>query len=393
MSDDKRFEVIPEWVQLQFEEQSAVQDVYGFSSTKGLITVEGVRYLPKGVNSKTLLVYMHPASTQTIVLFPKTMAAAGFHVLAAGSRFTRNDTALVMEKILRDLAAYVRHAREVWGYEKIVLAGWSGGGSLMTFYQSQAENTTITHTPAGDPIDVAGFGLLPADGLIFHAAHISRAHILRTMIDPSVLDEDDPSIRDVELDLYDPRNPHQPPYTPEYIARFRAAQLDRMHRRTRWVKAMLEHLRSQGGVENERTFITHRTMAEPRYLDMSLDPNDRKPRMSFVGEPETVNSAPAGLARCSTLRGWLSQWSIDDTNVDAIRNVRQISVPFMGICNSGDDAVLGSQIEDVYKAAASKSKSYQFIQGANHYYAGQPEHLQMAVHVYREWLTANNLLV
>ena len=32
-----------------------------------------------------------------------------------------------------------------------------------------------------------------------------------------------PDDRDVELDLYDPRNPHRAPYTAAYVARFRAA--------------------------------------------------------------------------------------------------------------------------------------------------------------------------
>lgn len=35
------------------------------------------------------------------------------------------------------------------GYEKVVLCGWSGGGSLSALYQSEAEQPTITHTPAG----------------------------------------------------------------------------------------------------------------------------------------------------------------------------------------------------------------------------------------------------
>src|SRR6266702_4302546 len=195
------FEIHSEWVQLQFEESSVVQDVYGFSSTKGVITLEGVRYIPKGRSSKTLIIFMHPASTQTILAIPRMMARFGMHILAAGSRYTRNDTTLIMEKVLRDLGAYVRHAKEVWGYDKIVLVGWSGGGSLAMLYQAQAEKPTITSTPAGDPIDVAGFGLIPADGVIFHAAHISRASILLDFIDPSILDESNPDIRDLELDI------------------------------------------------------------------------------------------------------------------------------------------------------------------------------------------------
>lgn len=387
----KTYRVQAEWVQLQFEESSPVQDVYGFSSTKGIITVEGVRYLPDNP-SKTLIVYMHPASTQTIVTTPKTMASYGFHVLAAGSRYTRNDTALIMEKILRDLGAYIRHAKHVWGYKQIILAGWSGGGSLITFYQSQAEQPTITHTPAGDPIDVAGFGLIPADGVIFHAAHISRAAVLLDFIDPSVLDESDPSIRDPELDLYNPQNPNKPPYSPEYLARFRAAQRARIDRRTSWVREMLAYLKQKRTSENERGFVTHRTMADPRFLDGAIDPSDRKIGMSFLGEPESVNTAPAGLARFSTLRSWLSQWSIADTNVHALRNTADISVPLLAIANSADDAVLGSQIKDVYDVARSPGKRYDMIQGANHYYAGQPEHIRIAAQHYADWLDANSLL-
>ena len=99
-----------------------------------------------------------------------------------------------------------RHAREVWGYEKVVLAGWSGGGSLALFYQSQAERPTVTHTPAGDPCHIVDAGLLPADGFIFQAAHVSRAVVLADWIDPSVLDENDPDRRDPDLDLYHPDN-------------------------------------------------------------------------------------------------------------------------------------------------------------------------------------------
>ena len=387
----KTFEVQPEWVQLQFEEQSAVQDVYGFSSTKGIITVEGVRYLPNNP-SKTLIIYMHPASTQTIVPVPKTMAAYGFHVLAAGSRYTRNDTTLIMEKVLRDLGAYVRHAKEVWGYQKIVLAGWSGGGSLVTFYQSQAERVTITQTPAGDPMDVASFALIPADGIIFHAAHVSRAAVLLDFMDPSILDENDPSIRDTELDLYNPNNPNKPPYSAEFIARFRAAQRARIDRRTIWVREMLDHLKSKRTTEDERGFVTHRTMADPRFLDPTIDPSDRKIGMSFLGEPQTVNTAPAGLARFSTLRSWLSQWSIADSNVHAVRNGAAMSVPLLAIANSADDAVLGPQVKQVYDAAPSAGKRFHIVQGANHYYAGQPQQLHVAAQHYADWLESNGLL-
>src|SRR2546426_10106908 len=137
-------------------------------------------------------------------------------------------------KVLVDLGAYLRHAKQKWGYEKILLCGWSGGGSLALFYQAQAEKPTITRTPAGDAVDLRN--LVPADAMIFQAAHLSRARMLAEWIDPSVSDENDPDRRDLELDIYHPGCPNQPPYSKEFVARFRAAQLARMRRKTAWVK-------------------------------------------------------------------------------------------------------------------------------------------------------------
>ncbi len=223
-------------------------------------------------------------------------------MLCAGSRYQRNDTALIMEKVLLDLGAYVRHAKEVWGYRHVVLVGWSGGGSLAVSYQAEAEDPRITHTPAGDPVNVKGAGLIPADAVIYQAAHLSRAHLLAEAIDPSVRDETDPDDRDIELDIYDPRNPNQPPYTEAFIARYRAAQLARMRRITAWARTTLQALKERGTGEVERPFIVHRTLADPRFLDPALDPNDRKPSWCYLGNPETVNSGPVGLARFTTLR-------------------------------------------------------------------------------------------
>jgi hypothetical protein len=64
------------------------------------------------------------------------------------------------------------------GYEKVILVGWSGGGSLSLFYQAEAEAPSITATPAGDAVDLTQAGLEPADGVIFIAANLSRAETL-----------------------------------------------------------------------------------------------------------------------------------------------------------------------------------------------------------------------
>ena len=226
----ERCEVVPDWVHVTHVESSEFREVYGFAGGgHGSVNLEGIRLRPKDRPSQTLIVYMHPASTLQLLPLPRAMVERGAHVLCAGSRYARNDTPLIMEKVLIDLGAYIRHAKEVWGYERVVLAGWSGGGSLSLFYQSQAERPTITRTPAGDPVDIPGAKLIAADAMLLQAAHISRAVMLRDWIDPSVRDEDNPDDRDPELDLYDPRNPESaavldgvPPAVPGRTARTRA---------------------------------------------------------------------------------------------------------------------------------------------------------------------------
>src|SRR5690606_14270494 len=126
----------------------------------------------------------------------------------------------IMEKVVQDLAACVKDARERLGYQNVILGGWSGGGALSLFYQQQAQHPTVTCTPAGDPPDLTRLDLPPADGIMLLAAHISRHGTLTEWLDPSILDEQDPTKRDPELDIYNPDNPNQPPYSPEFIERY-----------------------------------------------------------------------------------------------------------------------------------------------------------------------------
>lgn len=386
------FPIAPEWVHIQFAENAKFREVYGFAGSQGTVNLEGIRFVPEGKPSKTLAVYMHPATTLQLLPMPQAMAKAGVHVLCAASRFAKNDTPLIMEKVVLDLGAHIRHAREKWGYEKIVLCGWSGGGSLSLFYQSQAEKPSITHTPAGDEVNLRDAALIPADAFIFQAAHLSRAHTFSEWIDPSVIDEADPDRRDLELDIYNPKCPNQPPYAADFVAHFRKKQLERVRRRTAWVKETLETLRKRNSEEMERGFVTYRTLCDVRFMDPAIEPNDRKPRWTFLGAPETANTGPVGLARFSTLRAWLSQWSPEDSNADGPRCARQVSVPMLAIENSADDAVPQPHTGIIHAAAASKDKQMKVIKGATHYYQGQPELLKQAVDLCVGWMDKQRLI-
>ncbi|MBT4486283.1 MAG: alpha/beta fold hydrolase [Rhodospirillaceae bacterium] len=369
---------------VSFEDHSLIKETYAGQLNR--ITLEGHLLRPDDRPSKTVLIFMHPSGLMHYLPMPLAMARAGHHVMTCGSRYPKNDSALIMEKVALDMGAHIRHAKEAFGYEKIILAGWSGGGSLSMFYQSEAEDPSITQTPAGDPVDVATAGLQPADGVLQLAAHVSRALILTEWLDASIIDEGDPDRRDDELNLYDPKNPNQPTYAAEFLERYIAAQVARNRRITAWVQERLAHLRQHKGPAAEQGFVVHGTMADPRWLDPTIDPNDRKPNWSFMGDPRMVNDAPAGLARFCTLRSWLSQWSYDLSGANGPACAKRISVPALVVGNTADDGCTPSHTNRIYEAIASSDKTKQLIQGATHYYFGQPDKLAAAVATVDGWL-------
>ena len=378
---------------VSFPETAKYTETYGFAGNSGRVNLEGQLLRGTGAPSKTVYVFMHPTSTLQLLPMPTALADAGLHVLCAASRYPKNDTALIMEKVAIDLGKWLDYARGELGYEKVVLVGWSGGGSLSLFYQAQAESPTITHTPAGDEVNLVEAGLKPADGVIFIAAHLSRAETLTEWLDPSVLDELDPDLRDPEFDIYSPDCPHQPPYSAEFIQRFRAAQVARNRKITHWALDMLAELKRRGSFEQERAFIVHRTMCDVRWFDGTIDPNDRPIGKSYMGDPRTVNVGPVGLARFTTLRSWLSQWSYDLSNAKGPMNAALIKrSPVLQIENNADEAVPATHNPTIRAALATENKEYMKIPHATHYYLGQPELLTACIDRVIDWSKRQGLL-
>jgi pimeloyl-ACP methyl ester carboxylesterase len=368
---------------LVFKESEGIRDSYG--GIGGLITLQAHHLKPE-TPSDTLVIFMHPMGIMHYLPLPGALAKAGVHVLTATSRYPNNDSALIMEKVAVDLGKWVAHAREKLGYARIILAGWSGGGSLALLYQAEAADPQITHTPAGDAFDMKAAALPPIDGIMLLAAHVSRAEILTEWLDASVIDEANPGARDPKLNLYGPAAP-QPPYTQDFLSLYAAAQRARTRRITAWAKATLADITARHGPHAERAFIVHGTMAAPCWLDPTIDPNDRTPGRCYLGDPRAINDAPGGLARFSTLRSWLSQWSL--ASHARLSNVApRIQVPVLIISNTADDACTPSHAARLHKAVENAaSRTLHHIEGATHYYAFQPHHLEAATTHIKHWLT------
>jgi pimeloyl-ACP methyl ester carboxylesterase len=134
-------------------------------------------------------------------------------------------------------------------------------------------------------------------------------------------------------------------------------------------------------------------MCDPRWIDATLDPNDRKPNWTYLGDPRTVNAGPAGLARFSTLRSWLSQWSYDLSNAKGPLNAAKIrNVPVLQIENTADDAVPATHNPAIRAALATPDQEYLQIEKATHYYLGQPELLARCIGAVIEWSARKGLL-
>ncbi|UNK80039.1 alpha/beta fold hydrolase [Sphingopyxis granuli] len=377
-----KYERIPYLV--VFDEVSAFKDTYG--GQIGKVAIEAHLLRPE-VPSDSVVIFSHPIGGGAWLPLVSTLAKRGVHTIYCNTRYRGNDTALIMERAVMDFAACIRDAKERLGYSKVYLGGWSGGGALSMFYQAEAQDPRVTHTPAGDPYDLTAAKFIPADGVLLLAAHLSRNLTLTEWLDPSITDETRPFDRDPRLDLYAADGP-RPPYSAAFVSEYRAAQIARNRRITAWAKQELAALKAAGLADHERCFTVQGTMADPRFLDPTLDPSDRRPNWCMLGDPKVVNDGPVGLARFTTLRSWLSQWAYDESNADGLKCAARIACPMLVIENSADDACTPSHAARLMDAAVHCTKDHHVIEGANHYYFGQPELAQQAADIVHDWIAA-----
>jgi pimeloyl-ACP methyl ester carboxylesterase len=365
---------------------SRLKEVYG--GPTGQVFVECMRVRPDAGASESVILFSHPIGGGAFLPLVTALAHAGRHVIYCNPRYRGNDTALIIEKCVLDLGACVKDLKQRFGYSKVVLGGWSGGGSLSLFYQDQAEHPTITDTPAGDEADLVAAGLEPADAVLLLAAHISRSVTMTEWLDPSILDESRPFERYPALNIYDGACPAQPPYSAEFVETFRRAQIVRNRRITTWARAQLAELKAKGDPDAERCFTVQGTMCDVRWTDPTQDPSDRPPHTCYLGDPRIVNDGPVGLGRFTTLRSWLSQWSYDESRANGVINAGRISCPVLVVNNTADLACTPSHARRLFEAVASTDKAIVQIEGADHYYTARRDLLPKATAEIGAWLDA-----
>jgi hypothetical protein len=234
----------------------------------------------------------------------------------------------------------------------------------MGAYQSQAREPNL-RAARGLPFPDAALDLPPADLYVSLNAHPGRPDVLTAWLDPSVTDEADPLSVDPEVDMFDDR--HGPPFSPEFVERYRAAQVARNDRITGWARGELDRLAAAGGWD--RLFNLHRVWADLRFTDLTLDPSDRQPGC-YQGDPRRANYGPLGIGRTSTLRSWLSMWSLEESQCVGAPHLARIDVPALVVQSTADRGVYPSDAQAIYAALGTADKTLEFLPGEHYFEDG-----------------------
>ena len=356
--------------------------------TKDKALVRGVLWLPPAgqPTRKTAVILSHPRGDFSVHYACPLLAAKGYPVFGFATRYLNNDTDCLHESAVLDVVAAADEMRRR-GYENVVLFGNSGGGSLMALAEA--------HHHCGD----AWVGV---------AAHPGEGMFMGKVIDPSVTNENDPFSIDPALDMYNPDNGWRPwpqpcAYDAAWLATYRAAQIARIGRIDDIAKASIA---DAGGALHElksvapddlytyrslraravmsKYMVTYRTLADPAYLDLTIDPDERPMGSLFAfPDPLDANYGRGGLARTMTARGWLSTWSALSSKARLADTMPDVAKPTLILHPTADTEIRVKEAIEIRDAAGAEDMTYVEMKGALHYLEGDRP---AAMEIVADWI-------
>src|SRR2546429_330135 len=238
---------------------------------------------------------------------------------------------------------------------------------------------------------------------VYLAAHVGEGFYLLHAIDASVTDERDPVSCDPALDLYDLANgfvepPGETRYEPEFVKRYRNGQRARVERldtlarervaRRREARARWEQ--SGSVVDRRRSIATdfltvYRTDADPRFVDLSLDPSRRTVGSLWGARPDWIHYGAVGFGRIVSPEAWLSTWSGSPSRASSESTGPGLTLPAPVGSYSGDHGIFPSDTDIIATSLAAPRVDRVEID-SDHY--GLPAGRDEAVLAIADWIGA-----
>lgn len=373
-----------------------------------------------GPNARIVVISTHNRNVNNF----SSSGGGGGDYLGRGYRVMRiNDygAEIPFEIMMPAIGAAIKYARAIPGVTKVVLAGQSGGGPVVSAYQEIAEKgPAACQQPARlYPCDGKGLtGLPKADALLLLEANIGAPERM-TSVDPAV-NPLHPKMRDPALDMYAPQNGFDPKtntatYSQAFLDRYWPAMRARMKGIVADAQARLKAVEDRTGDYNDDApFVVPGMTGESIGARLNLaDPNllsqthGAHPLLKADGTapvqiihlarptqaiPEKVRDTMDKTVFFNTVRQFLSTQAIrigadfeltkdDMKGVDwrsssnsSPGNVENISVPTLvmaGNCMAipGTGAIHMVPLEIVYDHSIAKDKEFVVVDGADHGFA------------------------
>jgi pimeloyl-ACP methyl ester carboxylesterase len=356
-------------------------------------------------NAHIALVYVHPNGNVFNMEIGPQMASRGYRVLLINHHGQEDDA----EQFAPGIARGITYLRTLSGVRRVVIAGHSGGGHLVTWYQNVAEHgPAACQGPAkiypcsGDKLT----GLAKPDGLILLDSTLGAFHQMSS-VDPAV----DGDKRQAALDMFSAANGYdmaakRATYSPEFAKRFYAAQSARNTSIVEQAIARLNAINAGKGQFSDDEPLVIRGMGENAagarlyQPDPAFAAHTKKPHVVLKADgtrPETIVRSvrpPTGqqavaalntlhvMSNDTTVRRFLAnsairttadyemtaddivgvEWASAATSTPA--NAEGVTVPTLVMPMTCHYLVVPNEI--VYDHLGSKDKTYVAVEGAVH---------------------------